>query len=42
MKLPKQYQWLAREKGPLMILKGLELYGTKEKPGKGNNLQILS
>lgn len=42
MNLPDQYAWLLKEKAPLMLVHGLSLYGTKEQPGTGDNLEILS
>ncbi|MEP7318167.1 MAG: TIGR02594 family protein [Panacibacter sp.] len=35
--LPVQYQWLALEPGPRMILEALKLFGTIEAPGKKEN-----
>lgn len=40
--LPPQYRWLASEAGPKMLVEALRLYGTKERPGTGNNPEILS
>lgn len=42
MALPKQYEWLKKEKGPLMVTKALELLDTKEAVGKKNNPIILA
>lgn len=42
MPLPTQYAWLAREGAPKMLVAALSLYGTLEKPGLGNNPQILA
>lgn len=42
MPLPSQYQWLAQEPGPRMILEGLKLFGTVEAAGSRNNPLILS
>lgn len=42
MPLPKQYEWLNKESGPIMILKALELFDTKEIIGKKNNPVILA
>jgi uncharacterized protein (TIGR02594 family) len=41
MTLPKQYYWLILEPGPRLLTMALELYGTAEKPGPGNNPSIL-
>lgn len=40
--LPAQYQWLAREPGPKMLIEALKLYGTLEVPGSGDNPTILA
>lgn len=42
MNLPKQYAWLANEPGPRILLEGLKIYGTAEKPGPGSNPSILA
>lgn len=42
MPLPKQYEWLSKEPGPIMITKALELFDTKEIIGKKNNPVILA
>lgn len=39
--LPAQYQWLAKEPGPLMLLEALKLYGTLESVGAKDNATIL-
>jgi uncharacterized protein (TIGR02594 family) len=41
MAIDPKYQWLAKETGPLMLLKALELYGTTETKGTINNPVIL-
>lgn len=41
MKFPSQYNWLANELGPLMLLEALKLYGTIETPGTKDNPLIL-
>lgn len=41
MPLPEKYAWLSSEKGPLMIIKALELFGTHEAPGSVNNPTII-
>lgn len=41
-KLPKQYEWLAKEQGPRMLMQALALYGTVEFAGKANNPIIMS
>lgn len=40
--LPSKYRWLEKEPGPRMLKRMLELYGTLEKPGSGNNPLILA
>lgn len=42
MTLEPKYQWLLKEKDPLMITKALELYDTKELSGKPNNPVIIA
>jgi uncharacterized protein (TIGR02594 family) len=42
MKLPKQYEWLAKETGPKMLIEALKTFGTKEQPGTGDNPEILA
>lgn len=42
MALSKQYEWLVKENGPIMIKQALNLYGTTEVPGAANNATILS
>jgi uncharacterized protein (TIGR02594 family) len=42
MSLPKQYRFLVDEPGPKMLVRALDLYGTIEIPGTGNNATILS
>jgi uncharacterized protein (TIGR02594 family) len=42
MALPAQYQWLAREPGPKMIVEALKLFGTIEGAGAKDNPIILS
>lgn len=39
--LPKQYEWLAKEGAPKMIVEFLKIYGTKETLGIGDNPIIL-
>lgn len=39
--LPAQYQWLAKEGGPKMLNALLDMYGTREIPGAGDNPVIL-
>lgn len=41
MSLPKEYQWLAQEPGPKMLLEALKLYGVVETPGDGDNPVII-
>jgi uncharacterized protein (TIGR02594 family) len=41
MSLPLEYQWLSKEGAPKMLVAALELYGTKEILGDGNNPEIL-
>ncbi len=41
MKLPPQYQWLSKEKGPRILIEGLNTYGVAEKLGSGSNPTIL-
>lgn len=40
--LPKQFQWLADEPGPRILLEALKIFGTAETPGPGNNPSILA
>jgi uncharacterized protein (TIGR02594 family) len=40
--LPRQYDWLAAEKGPKVLVEALRLYGTLESPGSSDNPQILA
>jgi uncharacterized protein (TIGR02594 family) len=40
--LPSQYQWLAKEPGPRMLVEALKLYGTLESPGAADNPTILA
>jgi uncharacterized protein (TIGR02594 family) len=42
MALPAQYQWLAREPGPKMIVEALKLFGTIEGAGAKDNPIILA
>ncbi len=42
MKLEKEYQWLLKESGPIMVKQALELYDTKEILGTSNNPVIIS
>jgi uncharacterized protein (TIGR02594 family) len=42
MALPAQYQWLAREPGPKMIVEALKLFGTVEAAGAKDNPTILA
>lgn len=39
--LPAQYQWLAKEPGPIMIVEALKLFGTLEGAGAKDNPTIL-
>lgn len=39
--LPKQFAWLAKERGPRILLEALKVYGTAEVPGPGNNPSIM-
>lgn len=39
--LPKQYEWLAKEPGPKMLIEALGLFGTLEAEGTGDNPTIL-
>jgi uncharacterized protein (TIGR02594 family) len=41
MSLPEQYQWLAKEGAPKMIVEALNLFGTIETPGNASNPVIL-
>ena len=41
MQIPPPYDWLYGEPGPRMLLEVVKLYGTKEKPGPGDNEVIL-
>lgn len=41
-KLPKQYEWLAKEPGPNMLMQAIALYGTVEFAGRANNPIIMS
>lgn len=40
--LPKQYAWLADEKGPRMLMQAVALYGTIEFAGKKDNPIIIA
>ncbi|MBB4804770.1 uncharacterized protein (TIGR02594 family) [Chryseobacterium defluvii] len=42
MALTKQYEWLTKENGPIMIKQALNLYDTSEVLGAKNNPTILS
>lgn len=42
MALEEKYAWLAKESGPLMLKKALELYGTLESAGSANNPVITN
>lgn len=42
VELPKQYQFLAQEPGPKMLLEALKLYGTIEMPADRDSPVILS
>lgn len=37
----KKYEWLLKEPAPKMLIEALELYGTIETPGSGNNQTII-
>lgn len=39
--LPYQYLWLNKEHGPRILREALNLYGTVETPGSGNNPKIM-
>lgn len=41
MNLPVQYQYLANEPAPRMLIEGLKLYGTREVIGKSHNPIII-
>lgn len=41
-KLPTQYDFLAKEGGPLILLEFLKIYGVVEKPGPADNPVILA
>lgn len=41
MPLAKQYTWLTKEDGPIMVKKALELYDTAEIKGTANNPVII-
>lgn len=40
--LPRDFEWLARLSGPLMVVEAIKLYGTLEVPGQGDNPVIMS
>jgi len=42
MELPSSYAWLNHVAKPKMLITALELFGTKEKEGPGNNPVILA
>ena len=42
MKLPKIYEWVLDEEGPLMIKEAMKEYGTLESPGTKNNPKIIA
>jgi uncharacterized protein (TIGR02594 family) len=42
MTLPKSYAWLAKETGPRLLVTALQMYGTIETPGPGNNPSIMT
>ncbi len=43
MILPKNYQWLAQEDAPKMLVEALKLYGTTEAPGdREDNPEIIN
>lgn len=42
MNLPAQYDWLAKEPGPRMLIEALRLIGTKEVPGAKDNPTIIA
>jgi hypothetical protein len=42
MMLPQQYHWLPAVQPPRMIVEALNLYGTIETPGAGNNPTIMA
>ena len=39
--LPSAYAWLAQEPGPKMLVEMLKIFGTVERPGPGDNTEIL-
>ena len=41
MRLPKAYRWLEKEESPRHLLKAIELFGTTEKVGHGDNPVIM-
>lgn len=41
MAIPTKFMWLLGEPGPRLLLVGLQLHGTAEQPGSGNNPSIL-
>lgn len=41
MTLPKQYEWLAKEGAPKMIVEFLKIYGTTERIGQEDNPVIM-
>ncbi len=40
--IPKEYQWILKEQGPLILREMLGLYGVKEYAGKKNNPEIIA
>ena len=42
MNLPKQYEWIAKEAGPKMILNAMELFDTTEVSGVADNKEIVA
>lgn len=40
--LPKNYEWLAQEGAPKMLVEALKLYGTTETAGAADNPEILA
>lgn len=41
MKMQEGYEWLLNEAAPRILVEVLNLYGTKEVPGKGNSREII-
>ena len=41
MNVPKQFEWIAKEKMPKLVMFAISLYGTTEKPGLADNPELL-